>query len=66
MNIFGPSLRLWRLLAQFLTIVGQKQVSLIAAGVAFFGMFAVFPASPQSSPFLGFWPILPSCPTSWR
>ena len=43
MNIFGPSLRLWRLLAQVLTIVGQKQVSLIAAGVAFFGMFAVFP-----------------------
>lgn len=43
MNIFGPSLRLWRLVAQVFTIVGQKQVSLIAVGVAFFGMFAVFP-----------------------
>ncbi|MCO4849199.1 MAG: YihY/virulence factor BrkB family protein [Yoonia sp.] len=36
-------LRLWRLLAQVFTIVGQKQISLIAAGVAFFGMFALFP-----------------------
>jgi hypothetical protein len=43
MNIFGMGLRLWQLLAQVFTIVGQKQVSLIAAGVAFFGMFAVFP-----------------------
>ena len=43
MNIFGMALQLWRLLAQVFTIVGQKQVSLIATGGAFFGMFAVFP-----------------------
>ena len=34
---------LWRLLVRVFTVVGDKQVSLIAAGVAFFGMFAVFP-----------------------
>lgn len=35
--------RLWRLLYSVFVIIGEKQVSLIAAGVAFFGMFAVFP-----------------------
>jgi membrane protein len=43
MNIFGLVFRFWQLLTKVIVIVGQKQVSLIAAGVAFFGMFAVFP-----------------------
>lgn len=34
---------LWQLLLATWTLAGRKHVSLIAAGVAFFGMFAVFP-----------------------
>ncbi len=33
----------WQFSVRVFTIIGDKQVSLIAAGVAFFGMFAVFP-----------------------
>lgn len=40
---FGVALRLWRLLAAVWSLAGRKQLSLIAAGVAFFGMFAIFP-----------------------
>ena len=43
MNIFGLALRVWQILQTMFEIVGRKQLSLIAAGVAFFGMFAVFP-----------------------
>lgn len=34
---------LWRLGRQVMQIAGEKYLSLIAAGVAFFGMFAIFP-----------------------
>ena len=44
MTGFGWLLRLWRLLYATCLLSGRKQTSLIAAGVAFFGMFAVFPA----------------------
>lgn len=44
MTGFGWLLRLWRLLYATWLLSGRKQTSLIAAGVAFFGMFAVFPA----------------------
>lgn len=43
MNIYGLAYRFWQILVKAFAIVGEKQVSLIAAGVAFFGMFAVFP-----------------------
>lgn len=43
MNIYGLAYRFWQILVKVVAVVGQKQVSLIAAGVAFFGMFAVFP-----------------------
>lgn len=43
MVTFGLAMRLWRLLAATWMLAGRKHVSLIAAGVAFFGMFAVFP-----------------------
>tara|TARA_R110002051_G_scaffold239372_1_gene299994 strand:+ start:10713 stop:11561 length:849 start_codon:yes stop_codon:yes gene_type:complete len=39
----GWALRFWRLLVAVWTLAGRKQLSLIAAGVAFFGMFALFP-----------------------
>lgn len=39
----GWALRFWRLLMAVWDLAGRKQLSLIAAGVAFFGMFAVFP-----------------------
>lgn len=35
--------RVWRLLVDVWEFAGRKQLSLIAAGVAFFGMFAIFP-----------------------
>lgn len=44
MTGFGWHLGLWRLLCATWLLSGRKQISLIAAGVAFFGMFAVFPA----------------------
>ncbi len=37
------AIRLWNILTKVVKIAGEKQISLIAAGVAFFGMFAVFP-----------------------
>lgn len=37
------AVRCWSLLSRVFNIVGDKQLSLIAVGVAFFGMFAVFP-----------------------
>ncbi len=40
---FGVALRFWRLLVAVWSLAGRKQLSLIAAGVAFFGMFAIFP-----------------------
>jgi membrane protein len=43
MDLFGLAYRFWSVLRDVFDIVGSKQVSLIAAGVAFFGMFAVFP-----------------------
>ena len=43
MSIYGLGYRFWQILVKAFAIVGEKQVSLIAAGVAFFGMFAVFP-----------------------
>ncbi|WP_458790160.1 YihY/virulence factor BrkB family protein [Yoonia sp. MH D7] len=43
MNSFGFAHRLWRLLVDVWALAGRKQLSLIAAGVAFFGMFAIFP-----------------------
>jgi len=41
---FDWLLRLWRLLYATWLLAGRKHISLIAAGVAFFGMFAAFPA----------------------
>jgi len=43
MIIFGLARRLWSVLLATWLLAGRKHVSLIAAGVAFFGMFAVFP-----------------------
>jgi len=43
MDIFGLAIRFWKLLGRLWEVMGRKQISLIAAGVAFFGMFAVFP-----------------------
>ena len=40
----GPLARLWALLMAVWTTAVERHVSLIAAGVAFFGMFALFPA----------------------
>lgn len=40
---FGVAFRFWRLLVAVWSLAGSKQLSLIAAGVAFFGMFAIFP-----------------------
>ncbi len=35
--------RIWRILAAVWTTAGEKHLGLIAAGVAFFGMFGIFP-----------------------
>lgn len=43
MILFQLAKRLWRLLYATWELAGRKHVNLIAAGVAFFGMFAVFP-----------------------
>ncbi len=43
MAALEKTLQLWRLLSATWLLAGRKQVSLIAAGVAFFGMFALFP-----------------------
>ena len=43
MQMNAMAVRCWSLLSRVFNIVGDKQLSLIAAGVAFFGMFAVFP-----------------------
>ena len=40
----GPVRRLWTLLMAVWTTATERHISLIAAGVAFFGMFALFPA----------------------
>ncbi|MFZ3583956.1 YihY/virulence factor BrkB family protein [Loktanella sp. DJP18] len=40
----GPVARLWTLAMAVWTIAMERHISLIAAGVAFFGMFALFPA----------------------
>ncbi len=40
----GPAKRLWTLLMAVWTTATERHISLIAAGVAFFGMFALFPA----------------------
>ena len=37
------ALRIWRLLSAVWATVGEKHLGLIAAGVAFFGMFGIFP-----------------------
>ena len=42
MITFGIVYRFWRLLVDVWNLAGIKQLSLIAAGVAFFGMFAIF------------------------
>lgn len=39
-----PTARLWTLLMAVWTTATERHISLIAAGVAFFGMFALFPA----------------------
>jgi membrane protein len=38
-----PILRIWRILRAVWTTAGEKHLGLIAAGVAFFGMFGIFP-----------------------
>lgn len=43
MQLFQWAMRFWRLLYATWELAGRKHVSLIAAGVAFFGMFAIFP-----------------------
>ena len=43
MQMNAMAVRCWSLLSWVFNIVGDKQLSLIAVGVAFFGMFAVFP-----------------------
>lgn len=40
---FEIARRFWRLLTGIIDLAGRKQLGLIAAGVAFFGMFAIFP-----------------------
>lgn len=42
-NLMGTILRIWRVLVAVWTTAGEKHLGLIAAGVAFFGMFGIFP-----------------------
>ena len=37
------ALRVWRILVAVWTTASEKHLGLIAAGVAFFGMFGIFP-----------------------
>ncbi len=41
--MISAMLRLWRILWAVWTVAGEKHLGLIAAGVAFFGMFGIFP-----------------------
>ena len=47
--------RFWGLLVAVWTTSGERHVSLIAAGVAFFGMFAIFPAIAAVISIFGLW-----------
>ena len=42
-SVIAMVLRLWRILVVVWTTAGEKHIGLIAAGVAFFGMFGIFP-----------------------
>lgn len=42
-SFFAPILRLFRILATVWKTASEKHIGLIAAGVAFFGIFGIFP-----------------------
>jgi membrane protein len=47
--------RAWRRLTTVWAIMGERQLGLIAAGVGFFAMFAIFPALAALIALVGFW-----------
>jgi len=47
--------RAWQRLWLAWTVMGERQLSLVAAGVAFYGMLAVFPAIAALIAVVGFW-----------
>ena len=54
-RLFGaPGRLVWHYCARMLDIADRSQLGLMAAGVAFFGFLAVFPAAAASIAILGF------------